>query len=222
MGPDSAAFYHALLRPAILQILRAQGYYSTSPVVLDTVTELAGRYITELARSSAEFAERNNEDSTDVTLVDMRMAMEQCGVFFPEKEFTEQEWAGQEHTEGVDNFIRWAQGKKNAKIRKSVTAIQQTGTLEGMEEPVTDYLSALKKKHNKTDQDSKYAGTVLGKGLDHGEVQVEGGPMASIHDWQKMMQEAAQRPPEPSPDSRPPSSGLSSLTDGDIDMMELS
>lgn len=82
---------------------------------------------------------------------------------------------------------------------------------------------AIKRKHTRTDQDSKYAGTVLGKGIDHGETMVEGGPVTSIQDWQRMMCERQQRPPEAEPDtdSRPPSSGLSSLTDGDVEMMDM-
>lgn len=80
---------------------------------------------------------------------------------------------------------------------------------------------ALKKKHNKNDQESKYTSTVLGKGNDHGDIAVEGGPVSSVKDWEQMMREAARRPREPTPDSRPPSSGLSSLADDDVEMMEM-
>ncbi|ORY65831.1 uncharacterized protein BCR38DRAFT_167046 [Pseudomassariella vexata] len=217
-----STFYHALLRPTVLQILRAQGYYSCSPTVLDTITELAGRYLTKLSQSTVFFAEQNNENPNEPTLVDVRMALESCGVFGPAADSVAEEWRREEDTKAIESFIRWAKGKKNAKIRKTANALQQTGSLEAVDEPMTDYLAALKKKHNKTDQDSKYAGTVLGKGLDYGEIMVEGGEAASIQEWAKMMRERQQRPPEPDSDSRPPSSGLSSLTDGEIDMMDMS
>lgn len=92
--------------------------------------------------------------------------------------------------------------------------------------PVT---SALKKKHNKTDQDSKYAGTILGKSIDHGEVPVEGGPLDSLAAWQRMMRDQASTSApsiagEDDDDdraSRAPSSGLSSLDEGDVEMYDM-
>ena len=91
----------------------------------------------------------------------------------------------------------------------------------------------MKKKHNRSDQDSKYAGTILGRGIEHGEVNVEGGNADSLQAWAKALLDAAVRPPdEPGElqrpertgdeaDSRPPSSGLSSLADDDVEMMDL-
>jgi transcription initiation factor TFIID subunit 3 len=76
----------------------------------------------------------------------------------------------------------------------------------------------LKQKHSKND-DSRYANTILGKPTDHGEVLVEGGPVSSIDEWREMMFQHNERPREPTPDSRPPSSGLSSLDDGDVEML---
>lgn len=75
-------------------------------------------------------------------------------------------------------------------------------------------------------------GTVLGKCNEHGDVQVEGGEYQSIFNWEERLRMAAQRSPEAQDDphatgngedSRPPSSGLSSLGDRSIaDEMELS
>ena len=93
----------------------------------------------------------------------------------------------------------------------------------------------MKKKHNRSDQDSKYAGTILGRGIEHGEVNVEGGNADNLQAWAKARLDAAVRPPdEPrelqkpertgdgdDADSRPPSSGLSSLADADVEMMDL-
>lgn len=107
---------------------------------------------------------------------------------------------------------------------------------------------ALKKKHSKNDDDSKYVGTLLGKPNEHGEVQVEGGPFPSIFNWEAQLKLAAERPPNPLEEvssqtqqggsqdvdglngdresgggSRPPSSGLSSLGGRSIaDEMDLS
>jgi transcription initiation factor TFIID subunit 3 len=61
----------------------------------------------------------------------------------------------------------------------------------------------------------------LGKGIDHGEVMVEGGPVTSPDEWANLMLSRCERPPDPDLDSRPPSSGLSSLDDGEVEMMEL-
>lgn len=45
-----------------------------------------------------------------------------------------------------------------------------------------DYLTALKKKHSKTGEESRYAGTVLGKHAEEHPVVIEGGA-PSIQDW---------------------------------------
>jgi transcription initiation factor TFIID subunit 3 len=89
----------------------------------------------------------------------------------------------------------------------------------------------LKKKHNKTDQDSKYAGTILGRGIEHGEVMVEGGKADSLDSWARTLRAASEKSPEElqkereqaddDADSRPPSSGLSSLNEGDVEMLDL-
>lgn len=103
---------------------------------------------------------------------------------------------------------------------------------------------ALKKKHSKNDDDSKYLGTLLGRSIEHGDVLVEGGECPSISVWEERRRAAAQKTPEPpareqkqvnghgdhdedgdgdGEESRPPSSGLSSLGDRSIaDEMDLS
>ena len=83
---------------------------------------------------------------------------------------------------------------------------------------------ALKKKHSKTDDDTKFVGTVLGRSNDHGYVLVEGSPYTSISTWEEKMRLANQKPPA-LPGSQEPgdrevspaaSSGLSSLGDRTI------
>src|SRR5277367_5151240 len=97
------AFHHALLRPCVLHILRAAGYQSTRPSVLDTLTDIAGRYMLLLATSTATHASLNDNEH-EISIEDVRMAMQDCGAFFPEKILEEQIYDGEEDTRGVDNF----------------------------------------------------------------------------------------------------------------------
>ena len=97
----------------------------------------------------------------------------------------------------------------------------------------------MKKKHSKIGDDSKYQGTIIGtiigRGNDAGEIQVEGGPDASIRDW-IANRSASLRPRNDEDDEdgqqeqldadllSPASSGLSSVGSrlGDEDDMDLS
>ncbi len=95
---------------------------------------------------------------------------------------------------------------------------------------------ALKLKHSKNEEDSKYLGSVIGKSNEHGDVRVEGGQFASILIWEQQLKAANERPPEihkdvnghdgeGDDDSRPGSSGLSSIDDQSLleeEMMDLS
>lgn len=94
--------------------------------------------------------------------------------------------------------------------------------------------AALIKKHGKTDDGSKFAGTLIGKCNDHGDILVEGGEFPSVKSWAEKMRASSQRAPdstekakengEDGSESRPASSGLSSLGDRSIadydEMME--
>ncbi|KAI1176896.1 hypothetical protein F4777DRAFT_587651 [Nemania sp. FL0916] len=252
----------ALLRPAILQILRAQGYYASTPGTIDCLTEIAGQYLYTIAKRTAEHAMSNNYVGPAGTpdVVDVRCALEDCGALPfaadpppPAKRRRLNQSQSQTQTQtdpadsdgtlqqededdvdedmsGVDEFIKWAKGRKNQRIRKiagvvappAAIAVGAEGEEGIVEERPSDYLDALKRKHNKTDQDSKYAGTILGRSIDHGEVLIEGGSDTSLAAWATRMREASLRPPDPQPaangdnDSRPPSSGLSSLTDEEV------
>ncbi|AEO54106.1 hypothetical protein MYCTH_2296260 [Thermothelomyces thermophilus ATCC 42464] len=276
--------FHALLRPAVLQILRATGYHAAKTCVIDSVTDLAARYFLHICHLTAVFATHNNEGlppspspspspplapsssspgvpppaSTSVTdappvtttttttttaatlvnpavpaptIVDVRMALQRAGALLPERIAEEQEYVGEEDTRGVDNFIAWAMGPLNREIARIA--------LDGNDE-AGDYLDALKKKHSKNDDDSKFLGTLLGRSIEHGDVLVEGGEWPSILAWEERRRLASEKTPEPpqrpqqnrhgdvngdgdGEESRPPSSGLSSLGDRSIaDEMDLS
>jgi transcription initiation factor TFIID subunit 3 len=188
------------------------------------------------------------------------MALQRAGALLTEPVEEEQEYQGEEDTRGVEAFVAWAMGSLNREITRIA--------LDG-EDEAGDYLdgelcslslgwwcwcvcgvvlmmifAALKKKHSKNDDDSKYLGTLLGRTIEHGDVLVEGGECPSILIWEERRKIAGQKTPEPlsrplgfngdgdhdgedgdgdGEGSRPPSSGLSSLGDRSIaDEMDLS
>ncbi|KAB5580517.1 hypothetical protein GE09DRAFT_1212965 [Coniochaeta sp. 2T2.1] len=219
MTPPTTLF-HALLRPSILQILRATGYHGARSAVLDILTDLAARYLWELCHMTAVYASHNGLDPETgaPTIVDVRMALQHVGALLPERPEPEQEYNGVEDTRGVEEFVRWFESRESAEIRRVA--------LDGIEE-ATNYLDALKQKHGRADDDSKYMGTLLGKSIEHGDVQVEGGDVPSIQEWAERRRAATEKKVAPAingdgyvdgePGSRPSSSGLSSLGDRTID-----
>ena len=87
--------------------------------------------------------------------------------------------------------------------------------------------AALKKKHSKTGEDSKYHATILGKGNDQGEVLIEGTEeFTSIQTWERSVAGSASPPSSPEvkaeEEAATPSSTLSSvpekLQDPEIEM----
>ncbi|KAK3394373.1 hypothetical protein B0H63DRAFT_506100 [Podospora didyma] len=216
-----ASLFHTYLRPSVLQILRAAGYHTAKTAVLDSMTDLAVRYFLNLCLMTAGFAAHNgtadNTGAVVPTIVDVRMALQRAGALLPEKAEEEQDFFGFEDMRGTEAFIAWASGPVNREIKRVA--------LDGNEEAY-DYLNALKMKHSQTDDDSKFMGTLLGRPNDHGDVQVEGGPFPSISSWEEQMHKAGSRSPDEvhddlvngdrDEDSRPPSSGLSSLGDRSI------
>ncbi|KAM0437685.1 hypothetical protein ACHAPT_002049 [Fusarium lateritium] len=183
------SLFHALLRPSILQILRSTGYHSTRPAVLDSLTDLAARYLSLLCQSTADHAAHNQGDSADFTVVDIRMALQDAGALMPERLPSEELFHDHEDLRGLEEFMAWFAGQR-------MKEMMDVGSGDG-EMDATDYLNALKKKHSKTGEDAKYHGTILGRGHDAGEVQVEGGPDTSIAEWIYKRTASASLSPEP-------------------------
>ncbi len=129
---STPAFHHSLLRPCVLHILRAAGYHSTRPSVLDTFTDIAARYMLLLAHSAAEHAAINHPE-LELSIEDVRMAMQDCGAIAPEKILEEQIFDGEEDARGVDTFIEWAMGPENKEIHRIA--------LEGGDDGKEDYLT---------------------------------------------------------------------------------
>lgn len=130
------SLHHSLLRPCILHILRAAGYHSTRPSVLDTLTDLAARYMLLLAQTTANHAALNHTEpelALEISISDVRMAMQDCGALAPEKVMEDQEFDGQEDLRGVEAFLAWATGAGNHEIRRIA--------LEGSEGAREDYLT---------------------------------------------------------------------------------
>jgi transcription initiation factor TFIID subunit 3 len=123
----SAAVHHALLRPAILQILRASGFVAAKSAVLETMTDMAARYLLLLATSTASNAATIHGDCIP-TYQDVRLALAENGALIPQMTPAEEaqrgeveiagEWVPFEDLRGVQEFIDWAQGPVNKEIRR--------------------------------------------------------------------------------------------------------
>ncbi|KAF2869270.1 hypothetical protein BDV95DRAFT_576947 [Massariosphaeria phaeospora] len=200
--------FHTLLRPAILHILRASGFHSAKPSVIDTLIDLTSGYLSLLASRTAYNAYSNHNDLTP-DISDVRMAMQDCGLLVPSLTASEELWAeflrkpleeydeetgarakeekrrDLEDTADVTEFIEWFSGAHNKEISRIAgtlklppTATEQLETLE-----LEDYLTTLMKKHSKTGVESRFQGTVLGHSADPKPVKIEGASFNSIEDW---------------------------------------
>ncbi|KAF2232310.1 hypothetical protein EV356DRAFT_488877 [Viridothelium virens] len=233
--------HNSLLRPPVLHILRAAGFHSLRPSVLDTLTDIAARYIALLAETTAIHATANNSlDSPTIT--DVRLALQDCGVLVPSLTPAEEAWKevlrkpldsfperngvrqketmrrDAEDTADVQAFLDWVRGPGNAEIlRIAGLQLADLPVLDG--QPLVkkeDYLTALKKKHSKTGEESRYQGTVLGKIADDKPIKIEGGPAETLQDWGRYVREQSKTK---SPDrERASSSPLSTLSGGETPM----
>ncbi len=112
------SLFHALLRPAVLQILRATGYHGARTAVLDSLTDLAARYLFRLCEMTALYAAHNGSEDLTPDIVDVRMALQHAGALLPERPEVEQEFMGVEDMRGVEAFIAWATGTLNKEIKR--------------------------------------------------------------------------------------------------------
>ncbi|KAH7060899.1 hypothetical protein B0J12DRAFT_565704 [Macrophomina phaseolina] len=211
----------ALLRPAILHILRAAGYHSARPSVVDAVSDIAARYMLLLAQRTAYHAWSNHNDTVP-TVTDVRMALTDAGVLIPSMTGAEEAWKellrrpleeypernglrlkeqrrrDLEDTVDVREFVDWITGPANKEIMR-IAGLERDAASggKGLDAAADanavkeDYLTALKKKHSKTGEESRYQGTVLGIPADDRILRIEGGPPESINDWIKQTQERA-------------------------------
>lgn len=215
--------HHALLRPAVVQMLRAAGFQGAKPAVIDTLTEITARYIMLLATQSIAFAHANHVDPVpDIT--DARMALINCALLQPTQTASEEMWKellrqpieeipegsvlrkkeaekrDEEDTHEIKAFVNWFDGSvykeqmRIAGLEKVNIPTEQIA--EGME-PVkhVDYLTALKQKHSKTGEVSRFQGTILGKETEERQIKIDGPPGLpdSIHQWNETIKQRSRK-----------------------------
>jgi len=164
-----------------------------------------------LAEAAATHASINHTE-LEITIEDVRMAMQDCGALVPEKVPEAEVLDGEEDMRGVENFMAWTFGKVNREIRRVA--------LEGADGTAEDYLTVLKKKHSTTDEDSRYTGTILGKPAEPRAIKIEGGEIASMKEWADRLKKPGYSKTTSAISSRRQSSALSSLED--MEEMEFS
>lgn len=188
--------HSALLRPAVLQVLKASGFSLAKPAVVDSLADLAAKYLLLVASESAEFALSNHGDNQP-TVQDVRLALEKVGALRPQMKATEEFAKGTEMVDGVlvpfedlrgvRSFVKWAEGPIHKEIRR-VGGLDGGDTdnvadlAAGMEEN-EDYVTAIKKKHSKTAEESRFQGTTLGKDGDLHPISIAGGSLDSLAAW---------------------------------------
>ena len=105
-----------LLRPAILHILRAAGFHGARVSAVDTMVDLAHRYMILLAEKAAEYALMNDSKIPDVT--EVRMALEEVGAFVPQISASEEQLLYDDDLRGLQNFMAWVEGDIHREIRR--------------------------------------------------------------------------------------------------------
>lgn len=164
---SSNDLFITLLRPAVLHILRAAGFHSAKPSVIDTLVDLTARYLFLLASRTAYHAYSSHNDLTpDIT--DVRMAMQDCGLLVPTLTGAEEIWKEMlrkpleeydeetgarskeekrrltEDTADVTELIEWIKGDYNKQISRIAGTLKPlptvTEALDAVE--MEDYLNS--------------------------------------------------------------------------------
>ena len=146
MSSQSHDLHRALLRPFIIHTLRAAGFHSTKPAVLDTLVNLAERHLLLLASTTARLALNSHED-LQPTLSDVRSALQECGILIPVEGSAAEEWTEllrrpvedlgdavakggapraiaekrkreEEDLTDVREFLRWYDGSQHTEIKR--------------------------------------------------------------------------------------------------------
>ncbi|KAM0718636.1 hypothetical protein Q7P37_005707 [Cladosporium fusiforme] len=205
MSTQTYDLHRALLRPAIVHILRAAGFHSTKPSVLDTISNLAERYLMLLASTTATHARSSHNDPVP-TITDIRMALSECGALSPFAGAAEEDWRERmrrpmveiEQPENGDlkdvrDFMRWFDSPQHAEMRRIAGLIPDASIAGAATAPTIgvgggvvqaeDYLQVLKTKQGRTNVDVRFQGTALGIPGDDRNVVIEGGPVENLRDW---------------------------------------
>ena len=129
---SSRVLYTSLLRPPVLHILRAAGFHATRPAVLDTLVDLAARYLALLATTTASHAIINHNEATP-SIIDVRMALQDIGALRPQISIMEEQFRDEEDMRGVEAFISWMEGESNKEIRRIAGLAGSEGEVVGAE-----------------------------------------------------------------------------------------
>jgi transcription initiation factor TFIID subunit 3 len=102
---------------------------------LDSLTDLAARYLSLLCERTASHATHNNGDSADFTVVDVRLALQDVGALLPQTVAVAEDWRGEEDLRGVEEFVEWFTGQR-------MKEMMEFGNGDG-ESDATDYLNGM-------------------------------------------------------------------------------
>ncbi|KMU88853.1 bromodomain associated domain-containing protein [Coccidioides immitis H538.4] len=125
--------HHCFLRPPIIQILRAAGFHSARPAVIDTLTDIAGRYLLLLASSTVDHTLNSHSEDPVPTLDDVLMAFNDVGALRPQKTRLEEVHEGKEDMRGLESFLTWFSGPANTEIRRIAGFIPSEGDVVDVE-----------------------------------------------------------------------------------------
>jgi transcription initiation factor TFIID subunit 3 len=142
MSPQQ--LHNSLLRPPIIQILRAAGFHSARPAVIDALTDLAARYLLLLASSAADHARNSHEDVPTPGFADVLMALQDVGALRPQIGCMEEHVRGEEDLRGLENFLGWFNGPVNKEIKRVAGFVASAGDVvdaDSLEKE--DYLSCM-------------------------------------------------------------------------------
>ncbi len=152
---------HALLRPAIIQILRAVGFHGAKPSVIDALTDVSARYMILLASRTVSWAQESHNSSVP-DISDVRMALTDCGLLGPTLQGSEEVWReilrrpleeisernglrmmekarrDQEDTEDVQAFVDWFQGGVIEELARITGHANAHGAAQNAAEKQTD------------------------------------------------------------------------------------
>ena len=139
---SSQALFSSLLRPVVLQVLRAAGFQAARPAVVDTLVDFTARYLILLGETTASYSLANHNDLIP-TVLDVRLALQDVGALRPQVSAVEEHFRDAEDMRGVEAFLTWARGDVNKEIRRIAGLTPSNGeavTLEAGEE-LEDFLS---------------------------------------------------------------------------------
>lgn len=134
----------SLLRPPIIQILRAAGFHSARSAVVDTLTDIASRYLVLLATSAVDHATNSHADSPSPNLDDVILALQEAGALKPQMSGMEEERRDEEDMRGLEAFLAWFSGPSNREIRRVAGFLPTEGDMvdaDSLEKE--DYLAGL-------------------------------------------------------------------------------